>query len=144
MTPHDPIAVINPEHYGGRKDSEIPIVLAYDLVHYESLHTVDCHDIEETKKLALSYISEPSTYLQDYGFTRQDMKYLISSSKAQELMEGCRGQMRNVSPDKNLKREVSAGFVFEGISFKQTSTGKTVCGVCQVECRSPNCSYEWK
>ena len=34
MTPHDPIAVIDPTHYGGSRDSEIPIILAYDRVHY--------------------------------------------------------------------------------------------------------------
>ena len=38
LTPHDPISVIDPTDYGGTKDSDIPVVLAYDLVHYESLH----------------------------------------------------------------------------------------------------------
>ena len=34
LTPHDPISVIDPVDYGGAKDTDIPIVLAYDLVHY--------------------------------------------------------------------------------------------------------------
>ena len=32
-TPHDHISVIDPSDYGGFKDSDIPVVLAYDLVH---------------------------------------------------------------------------------------------------------------
>ena len=39
-TDHDPIAVIDPTQYGGYVDSEIPVVVAYDLVHFESLHPV--------------------------------------------------------------------------------------------------------
>ena len=80
MTPHDPIAVIDPSDYGGNKDSDIPVVLAYDLVHYESLHPVCEKDIEETIILAKSYIAKPSRYRQEYGFTRKDMRYLISPS----------------------------------------------------------------
>ena len=45
MTPHDPVSVIDPCHYGGICDTEIPIVLAYNLVHYESLHPIEQHDI---------------------------------------------------------------------------------------------------
>ena len=30
--------VIRPEEFGGVKDSDIPVVLAYNQVHYESLH----------------------------------------------------------------------------------------------------------
>ena len=84
-TTHDPISVIDPTDYGGTKDSDIPVVLAYDLVHYESLHPIDIEDIEGTIKLVKSYISKPCTYRQDYGFTRKDMKYLVLPSNAEEM-----------------------------------------------------------
>ena len=49
-TGHDPIAVIDPRDYGGLIDSEIPVVVAYNLVHYESLHPISEDDIKETVK----------------------------------------------------------------------------------------------
>ena len=54
-TGHDPISVIDPRDYGGDVDSEIPVVLAYNLVHFESLHPVDELDIQETINLTDSY-----------------------------------------------------------------------------------------
>ena len=87
MTPHDPVSVIDPRHYGGICDTEIPVVLAYDLVHYESLEPIDLQDIEETIKLTKSYISNPSRYLEEYGFTRNDMEYLILPSVEHHIEE---------------------------------------------------------
>ena len=55
-TPHDPISVISPDAFGGFKDSCIPIVLAYNGVHFESMHPVQNEDIEATKDLANSYL----------------------------------------------------------------------------------------
>ena len=78
--PHDPISVVDPRDYAGDIDSEIPVVVAYNLVHYESLHPVGEQDIKETIKLVKSYIAKPSRYRQEYGFTRTDMPYLISRS----------------------------------------------------------------
>ena len=135
MTPHDPISVIDPSHYGGSVDSDIPVVLAYDLVHYESLHTVDNDDIEETIKLVRCYIAEPSTYKQDYGFTRKDMGNLVSPSSTADV--ACRtANVRSlgVSPTKDKEYEVAECFKFEGISFRELNNGNIICGVCQVEC----------
>ena len=65
-TGHDPIAVVDPTHYGGETDSEIPVVVAYNLVHYESLHPVGEKDVEETMKLVRSYTAEPSRYSEEW------------------------------------------------------------------------------
>merc|ERR1712240_991916 len=56
-TIHDPISVVDPRDYGGDIDSEIPVVVAYNLVHFESLHPVNEKDIQETVKLVESYSS---------------------------------------------------------------------------------------
>ena len=56
-TGHDPISVVDPTHYGGSLNNQIPVVVAYNLVHYESLQPVDRNDIEETMKLTKSYIA---------------------------------------------------------------------------------------
>ena len=78
-TGHDPIFVIDPKEHGGTVDCEVPVVLAYNLVHYESMHTVDEEDIQGTIKLVKSYIAKPSMYLHDYGFTKDDISYLTSN-----------------------------------------------------------------
>ena len=49
-TGHDPISVVDPRDYGSEINSEIPVVVAYNLVHFESLHPVDELDIQETIK----------------------------------------------------------------------------------------------
>ena len=86
-TGHDPVSVVDPTQYGGRIDNEIPVVVAYNLVHYESLHPVDGHDIEETVKLTKSYIANPSRYLQEYGFTRNDIMFLVSQNMIKPTIE---------------------------------------------------------
>ena len=59
-------------------DTEIPRIVAYNLVHYQSLHPVDKNDIKETINLTQSYIAQPSRYMEEYGFTRNDKSYLIA------------------------------------------------------------------
>ena len=142
-TPHDPMSVIDPSEYGGIKDSDIPVVLAYDLVHYESLHPVGSKDIEETIKLAKSYIAKPSMYRQEYGFTRQDMMYLISPSMEEKPARNendrtpCK-KARIESPVKASQIEkdsvASRAFKFSGICFRELDNGNMICGICQVEC----------
>ena len=133
MTPHDPISVIDPTHYGGIVDSDVPVVLAYDLVHYESLHTVDDDDIAETIKLVNSYVAQPSTYRQEYGFTREDMQYLITPSAAVKMSsENKKPAM--VAPKKGKEYEESECFKFEGICFRELGNGNIICGICQLEC----------
>ena len=79
-TGHDPVSVIDPTEYGGWVDSEVPVVVAYDLVHFESLHPVGREDIAETEKLVRSYTAKPSRYVIDYGFTRKDIRHLITKA----------------------------------------------------------------
>ena len=75
-TGHDPISVVDPRDYGSDINTDIPVVVAYNLVHFESLHPVDESDIQETVRLANSYST--GSYKGAYGFTRCDMPYLIS------------------------------------------------------------------
>ena len=76
MTTHDPVSVIDPTHYGGSYDTEIPVVLAYDLVHYESLEPMERNDIQETVKLTKSYTAQPSRYRQGVWFYKK--RYAVS------------------------------------------------------------------
>ena len=152
-TIHDPISVVDPRDYSGDLDSEIPVVVAYNMVHFESLHPVDEKDIQETVKLASSYSS--GSYKKDYGFTGQNMHHLTSDSdvnptKIGSIQESETDQIRS-PPRKKQKKGVKAkvidatkkdeknqdeteDFIFENIRFKENEKGKITCGVCEVEC----------
>ena len=54
-SPHDPIYVVNPMQFNVQADTEAPIVLAYNLSHYESLNPCSEHDIQETINLVKAY-----------------------------------------------------------------------------------------
>ena len=104
-TGHDPISVVDPRDYGSDINSEIPVVVAYNLVHFESLHPVDESDIQETVRLANSYST--GGYKDAYGFTRCDMSYLISksvvdSSKKSSSQESTLDQSQS-PPQKNKR-----------------------------------------
>ena len=68
----DPIYVIRGTEYGGSIDSDIPVVIAYNQAHYESLHPKSLEDIEKTKHLVNVY-SEGN-----YEYSKKDIPYLIS------------------------------------------------------------------
>ena len=71
----DPIYVIEAKQFGGFLDSDIPVVLGYNLVHYESLHPKTEDDIKNTKALVQKYVSGM------YTFSKEDIPYLISSNE---------------------------------------------------------------
>ena len=69
-SPHDPIYVVNPAQFNVQTDTDIPIVLAYNLSHYESLHPSGEQDIEATINLVKEYEEGR------YRFRRQDIPAL--------------------------------------------------------------------
>ena len=71
-----PIYVIEAKQFGGYTDTDIPVVLAYNQVHYESLHPVSDDNIEKTKALVNSFISG------DYKLLGKDIPRLISPSSS--------------------------------------------------------------
>ena len=71
QTPHDPISVISPLDFGGYVNSQDPIVIAYNQVHFESLHPSSEVDLEKSRNLVKVYIEG------EYSFTRADMQYLV-------------------------------------------------------------------
>ena len=77
QSPHDPISVISPLNFDGCLDSQVPIIVAYNLIHYESMHPVSDEDIEVSKTLVQSYLNG------QYEFKRSDMKFLINLENAE-------------------------------------------------------------
>ena len=70
-TPHDPIYVVNPETFGVKPDIDIPIVLSYNLSHYESMNPLNHTDIQATVNLVRTYLRGT------YRFKRQDLPYVL-------------------------------------------------------------------
>ena len=77
----DSIHVIQPEEFGGKRDTDIPVVIAYNQSHYESLHPLDEVDIEKTMQLVQSYITG------NYQFSRKDIPFLTTKPSVQSLKE---------------------------------------------------------
>ena len=80
----DPVYVIKAEEFGGFADTDIPVVVGYNQVHYESLHPVTDLDIEETKRLVHSFIAG------NYTYCKKDIPFLISS-KSEETKKAREG-----------------------------------------------------
>ena len=54
-TPHDPIYVVNPTNFNVMPDSDIPVVVAYNMSHYESMEPCSEADISATIDLVKAY-----------------------------------------------------------------------------------------
>ena len=74
-SPHDPISVISPASFGGFHDTEVPIILAYNMVHFESMHPNSDEDIVRSIDLINDYVNGR------YGFKRSDIPLLIKEDE---------------------------------------------------------------
>ena len=72
-SPHDPIYVCDPRKFGVEPNTSIPVVVAYNMSHYESLHPLTPADIEKTKELVNQYQSGT------YTFSKDDLPFLLNS-----------------------------------------------------------------
>ena len=71
-TPHDPIYIIDPSEFNVDPDSQIPILLAYNMSHYESLEPLEEADIAASIDLVKEYQAGK------YRYGRKDINTLIS------------------------------------------------------------------
>ena len=70
-SPHDPIYVIDPRKFGVEPDTQIPIVLAYNMSHYESVHPADKSDEEKSVNLVNQYFTG------SYMYGKKDLPFLL-------------------------------------------------------------------
>ena len=73
-TPHDPIYVVSPCDFNVQPDTDIPIILAYNMTHYESMEPCSDSDIEATIKLVKEYQEGR------YRYGRKDIMSLLTLS----------------------------------------------------------------
>ena len=72
-TPHDPIYVVDPRQFNVNPDTEIPIVLAYNMSHYESMCPCTDADINLTVTLVKDYCEGR------YSYDRNDLPFLLET-----------------------------------------------------------------
>ena len=70
-SPHDPIYVINPRDFNVEPDTEIPVVLSYNMSHYENLVPCTSEDLQATVNLVKDY--QEGRYM----YTKNDIPSLI-------------------------------------------------------------------
>ena len=80
-TPHDPIYVVDPSNFNVRPDTEIPIVLAYNMSHYESMHPCTEADIQSTVNLVKEYQEGR------YRYGRKDLPFLLSLQTESHMVD---------------------------------------------------------
>ena len=80
-SPHDPIYVVSPSDFDVQPDTEIPIVLCYNMSHYESLKPCAEHDIQATVNLVKEYKQGR------YSYSRKDIPNLISHTVDLKIQE---------------------------------------------------------
>ena len=70
-SPHDPIFVVDPRQFNVQVDTAVPIILAYNQVHYESMHPCSNKDILASINLVKDYLEGR------YKFDKKDLPFLF-------------------------------------------------------------------
>ena len=112
-TPHDPIYVVNPSQFNVQADSEIPITLAYNMSHYESMEPCRDLDIQATIDLVKEYQEGR------YRYGKKDIPYLLA--KVQHL-DSANNNSRNVRQEtKQSQEDIHENFIAAKKARRETS-----------------------
>ena len=130
-SPHDPIYVCDPRKFGVEPDTDIPVVLAYNLVHYEGLIPLDESDEAKTVQLVKQYQDG------NYSFSKQDLPFLLCSETKEEMesIENERKETvpKSTIPQQNQKRSNSKEFDMEDPAKKLRDNEKSDSGYTEVD-----------
>ena len=103
-TPHDPIYVVDPSDFNVSPDTNIPIILAYNMSHYESMEPLTEIDTQKSIDLARDYMNG------QYRYKRKDLPFLlnIGASSSDDLSNEANKQ--NPLSKKNTSNKIKANF----------------------------------
>ena len=82
---NDPVVVVSPETFGGERDSDLPVIVAYNGHHYESLEPCDADSNAATKVLCEKYKNG------EYPFKRADIETFVNPYDTTEKKRRSRG-----------------------------------------------------
>ena len=97
-SPHDPIYVCDPRKFGVAPDTDIPVVLCYNMSHYESLHPIGNLNEQRTSNLVKQYLDGK------YSFGRNDLAYLLESDSDDSKSCSSVSSVAGEEKGKQLKR----------------------------------------
>ena len=119
-TPHDLIYIVNPSTFNIRPDTEIPVVLAYNMSHYESMEP--CTDIDTQSTVAL--VKE---YLEGrYRYSRKDIHHLIGTQNDKHIMQETNEVGKKINGRKKPLEE-DEGWKTIGESTLDNVTSNNIC-----------------
>ena len=99
QSPHDPIYVVDPRQFNVQADSDIPILLAYNQSHYESLHPSTDADIQATTELAKEYLENR------YRYCKEDFPFLLGLEDNQPNRSNILEDDENFERTKKIKKK---------------------------------------
>ena len=110
QSPHDPIYVVDPAKFDVQADSDIPIVLSYNLSHYESMQPCNEADILKTSQLVKDYLGGR------YHFSRRDLSFLLGLDNK---------QLSNSNKESNVGRQITSKENFATNNAQSESINRT-------------------
>jgi hypothetical protein len=111
---HSPVYVVEASTFGGAANTEIPVCLAYDQAHYESLVPDTPEDIQKTIELKESVLrGEYTLKIQDIAALKVQLKDNTSFSYASIVKQGNNSKeaCKNSSPNKRSKVTLTSNTV---------------------------------
>ena len=99
---NDPVVVVSPETFGGERDSDLPVIVAYNGHHYESLEPCDADSNAATKVLCEKYKNG------EYKFKRADIETFVIPYNTTEKKQRSRGTPSNHAAAALIRAQGSA------------------------------------
>ena len=99
---NDPVVVVSPETFGGERDSDLPVIVAYNGHHYESLEPCDADSNAATKVLCEKYKNG------EYPFKRADIETFVIPYNTTEKKQRSRGTPSNHAAAALIRAQGSA------------------------------------
>ena len=107
-TPHDPIYVVDPSNFNVTPDTQIPVVLSYNMSHYESMEPCTEIDLQMTIAIVKNYLSGR------YRYRKQDLPYLISSQDIRK-----EDDLHNVIDRNDIMKQIELAKVDKEVVVKE-------------------------
>jgi hypothetical protein len=117
-SPHDPIYVVDPRQFNIEPDTVIPIILAYNQSHYESMHPCTNADIKTSIDLVREYLENR------YRFSKKDFPFLLGLDNrrhGQSSNEEVGGTSRTIFGKQNIENKNKI------LNIKEAENTKMLC-----------------
>ena len=92
-TPHDPIYIIDPSEFNVSPDTNIPVILSYNMSHYESMEPLTHDDVQATIDLIKDYKNG------QYKYKNEDLPFLLNTESTSQ--ENQIEAKKNIGNEKN-------------------------------------------